>query len=146
MPDNVFVSADYEVEIPGDLVQRATTARMLDPDFTLSYTYVLGKLFPDIEDPMQERAQRRADQAEGHPSNALIALIQYYRRQAAWLSKTGDRETARLYDAVADATMAMLMAEQGREERPPARPVRGRPETVPQRTALPARATPEGGP
>ena len=115
LPDNAYVSADYEVEIPGDLVQRATTARMLDPDFTLSYTYVLGKLFPDIEDPMQERAQRRADQAEGHPSNALIALIQYYRRQAAWLSKTGDRETARLYEAVADATMAMLMAEQGRE-------------------------------
>ena len=142
LPDNIYVSADYDVEIPGDLVQRATTARMLDPDFTLSYTYVLRKLFPDIEDSMQERAQSRADVAERHPSNALIALIQYYRRQAAWLDKTGDRETARLYNTVADATMAMLTAEQAREEQP--RVARGRPETVPQRTALPARATPEG--
>ncbi len=145
LPDNVYVSADYDVEIPGDLVQRATTARMLDPDFRLSYTYVLNKLFPDIEDAMQERAQTRADQAERHPSNSLIALIQYYRRQAAWLDKVGDRETARLYDTVADATMAMLTAEQGREE-PPVRAPRRQLETTPGRTALPARATPpEGG-
>jgi len=143
LPDNVYVSADYDVEIPGDLVQRATTARMLDPDFRLSYTYVLRKLFPDIEDSMQERAQSRADQAERHPSNSLIALIQYYRRQAAWLDKIGDRETARLYDTVADATMAMLTAEQGREEQPMGAP-RGRLETVPQRTALPARTASEG--
>ncbi len=148
LPDNVVVSSDYDIEIPGDLVARATTARMLDPDFALSYTYVMGKLFPDIEDPMQERAQRRADQAEMHPSNSLIALVQYYRKQAAFLSKTGDRETAKLYETVADATLAMLTAETQREQQPtqPVRGRAGRPETNPQRTALPERATsPEGG-
>ena len=94
---------------------------------------------------MRERAQVRADQAEMHPSNSLIALIQYYRRQAAFLAKTGDRETAKLYDTVADATMAMLTAELERPEQPRQLP-RGRAETVPQRTALPERtATPEGG-
>ena len=144
LSDNAYVSADYDIEIPGDLVQRATTARMLDPDFRLSYTYVMKKLFSDIEDPMQERAQSRADQAERHPSNSLIALIQYYRRQAAWLDKTGDRETARLYDTVADATMAMLTAEEAGEAQAAQIP-RGRPETVPQRTALPARAAPPEG-
>ena len=140
LPDNVYVSADYDIEIPGDLVQRATTARMLDPDFRLSYTYVMKKLFPDIEDQMQERAQVRADQAEMHPSNSIIALIQYYRRQAAYLSKIGDRETARLYDTVADATQSMLTAEMTKEQ-----PVRqlprgraGRAE-IPERTPLPAR-------
>mgnify|MGYP001580252003 CR=1 FL=1 len=145
LPDNVYVSADYDVEIPGDLVQRATTARMLDPDFRLSYSYVLKKLFPDIEDSMRERAQVRADQAELHPSNSIIALIQYYRRQAAYLYKVGDNETARLYETVADATMAMLTAERQKEERPQ-RPVRqlpgGRAE-IPERTPLPSR-TPEG--
>lgn len=144
LPENVYVSSDYEVEIPGDLVQRATTARMLDPDFALSYTYVLKKLFPDIEDPMQERAQRRADQAEMHPSNSLIALIQYYRRQAAWLTKNGDRGTAELYETVAEATLAMLTAEQANQQQQKQLPP-GRPETVPQQTALPERtATPVG--
>ncbi len=140
LPDNVVVSADYDVEIPGDLVQRATTARMLDPDFRLSYTYVTKKLFPDIGDPMQERAQVRADQAEMHPSNSLIALIQYYRRQAAYLTKIGDVETGKLYDTVADATLAMLTAEQGNQEQPQqGQP--GRSETVPERTPLPARTS-----
>ena len=145
LPDGTYVSADYTIEIPGDLVQKATTARMLDPDFRLSYTYVMNRLFPDIEDSMQERAQVRADQAEMHPSNALIALVQYYRRQAAYIEKIGDRETAKLYNTVADATLAMLTAEQSREE-PSARIPAGRPETVPERTQIPERAaTPEGG-
>jgi len=145
LPDNVVVSADYDIEIPGDLAARATQARMLDPDFRLSYTYVLKKLFPDIEDSMLERAQSRADQAERHPSNALIALVQYYRRQAAWLDKTGDRETAKLYGTVADATLAMLMGEQERERQPAGQARGGRAETVPERTALPERATPPEG-
>jgi len=138
LPDNAVVSSDYDIEIPGDLIQRATTARMLDPDFRLSYTYVSKKLFPDIEDSMQERAQVRADQAEMHPSNSLIALVQYYRRQAAWLEKTGDRETAQLYNTVADATLAMLLGEQQRE-RQPSRLPGGAAETVPQRIAAPER-------
>ncbi|KKK76974.1 hypothetical protein LCGC14_2858270, partial [marine sediment metagenome] len=138
LPDNTYVSADYDIEIPGDMVGRATTARMLDPDFRLSYTYVMKKLFPDIEDPMQERAQVRADQAEMHPSNSLIALIQYYRRQAAYLIKIGDVETGKLYDTVADATLAMLTAEQGGQEQPQ-QGQSGRGEIVPERTQLPAR-------
>ena len=145
LPDNAVVSSDYDIEIPGDLAARATTARMLDPEFRLSYTYVSKKLFPDIEDSMQERAQVRADQAEMHPSNAMIALVQYYRRQAAWLDKTGDRETAQLYNTVADATLAMLMGEQEREQQPAQRPV-ARGEPTPQRTPAPERAAPpEGG-
>ncbi|KKN54551.1 hypothetical protein LCGC14_0591430 [marine sediment metagenome] len=146
LPDDVFVSADYDIEIPGDLVQRATTARMLDPDFRLSYSYVIKKLFPDIEDHMQERAQVRADQAEMHPSNALIALIQYYRRQAAYLAKIGDSGTARLYESVADATLAMLTAETQQQQQPEQVAMRaGRPETTPQRAQIPERAAETGG-
>ena len=109
LPDNAMVSAEYEVEIPGDLVQRATVARMLDPDFRLSYSYVMGKLFPDIGDPLQERAQVRGDQAELHPSNSMIALITYYRKQAAYLAKVGDMESSQLYDMMASMALQSLM-------------------------------------
>ena len=146
LPDGAYVSADYEVEIPGDLVQRATTARMLNPDFRLSYTYVVGKLFRDIEDHMQERAQVRADQAEAHQSNAIIALIQYYRRQAAYLSKHGDRETAKLYETVAEATLAMLTAELQREMQPGRAPGRAVEAATSRQAQIPERAAaPEGG-
>jgi len=112
---------------------------MLDPDFRLSYSYVMTKLFPDIEDPMRERARVRADQAEMHPSNSLIALIQYYRQQAAYLSKIGDVETAQLYDTMADATLQLLTSQTGQEQPrqlPPGQPA----EMVPGRTPLPTRA------
>jgi len=139
LPDNVFVSADYEVEIPGDLIQRATTARMLDPDFRLSYSYVMRKLFPDIEDPLRERAQVRTDQAEMHPSNSMIALISYYRKQAAYLQKIGDMDSARLYEMVANMALSQLMpAGEGEQPQPTqgaARPPTagmGRPEATPR--------------
>ncbi|KKN72622.1 hypothetical protein LCGC14_0408640 [marine sediment metagenome] len=137
LPDNAYVSADYAVEIPGDLVQRATTARMLDPDFRLSYTYVSEKLFPDIEDKALERARVLTDKAELHESNAMIALVRYYRQQAAYLAKIGDRETASLYDTVADATLQLLIPQQ--QQPPPAQPG-GRPTgAIPERTPLPVR-------
>ncbi len=105
--DEMRISADFDIEIPGDLVQRATVARMLDPDFALSYTFVMRKLFPEIKNPLQERARRLADKAELSPENALIAQIRYYRRQAAFLGKT-DADAARLYELAADAAEAQL--------------------------------------
>lgn len=132
LPDDVTVSADYEVEIPGDLVQRATTARMLDPEFSLSYSYVMRKLFPDIEDPMQERAQRRADQAELHPINSIIALIQYYREQAAYLAKIGDTESAQLYESAATMALQMMQPQQPEPTQPPSQTGLARPEAIPR--------------
>ena len=132
LPETAMVSAEYEVEIPGDLVQRATTARMLDPEFRLSYSYVMRRLFPDIEDSMRERAQVRADKAELHPSNAMIALVQYYRKQAAYLAKNGrDMEGSKLYELMANMALQQLMP--APEEEAPA-PTTGlaRPEAVPQ--------------
>ena len=104
LPSDAKVSADFEVEIPGDLVQRATVARMLDPDFRLPFSYVLQKLFPEIKSPMQTIAQIRADKAELHPTNGLIALIVYYRKQALELEDAGDIESAKLYRLAAQAT------------------------------------------
>ncbi len=108
---DMTVTAKYEVEIPGELVQKATVARMLTPDFEISYSYTLNRLFPDIKNPMQERARRRADKAEQHPTNALIALIQYYKQQSAFLNKNGDIDTSRLYDLAAKAAEAQLAAQ-----------------------------------
>ena len=112
LPDDARISADFEIEIPGDLVQRATVARMLDPDFRLSYNYVIQKLFPEIKSPIEEVAQVRRDVAEQHPTNALIALIQYYRKQAAYLEKIGDSESAKLFDLAAEAALATLVPAQ----------------------------------
>jgi len=136
LPDYSVVSAEYEIEIPGDLIQRATTAHMLDPEFALSYSYVSRKLFPDIGDPLQERAQRRADQAEAHPSNSMIALIQYYREQAAYLrDKAKDMEAANLYEMMADMALQQLAGAMAPEQPTTKVAGMGRPEATPRTPA-----------
>jgi len=107
LPDDMEITADFPIEIPGDLVQKATVARMLDPEFAVSYSYVMNRLFPDVKNPLQERARRLADQAELSPENAIIAQIRFYRKQAAFLARS-DAEAARLYELAADATEAQL--------------------------------------
>ena len=106
------VSNDYEIEIPGDMLQKLTVARMANPEFRLSYTYVMNKLFKDVKNPARERARIRADQAELHPANGIIALIQYYKAQAAFLHSKGQDEVASLYDQLAEATKAQLIPQQ----------------------------------
>jgi len=136
VPDDAKITAKFEVEIPGDLIQRATAARMIDPNFALSYTYVVSKLFPEIKNPLQERALRLADMAELSLENATIAKIRYYRKQAAFMAKT-DADAARLYDLAAEAAEAMLnpiAAKKTTEERQP--PGTGnRAENTPQQPA-----------
>jgi hypothetical protein len=121
LPPNVKVSARYEVEIPGDLVHRATVARMLDPEFSLSYSYVMGKLFPEVKDLMREKARTLADKAERHPVNAIIAQIHFYRQQSAYLrDKVKDIESAKLYDMAADVALAQLGVTKEPEQQLPA--------------------------
>lgn len=130
LPRSARVTAKFEVEIPGDLVQKATVARMLDPEFALSYSYTVQRLFPDIKNPLHERARRLSDKAELSPENYIIAQIRFYRRQAILLAKT-DEDAARLYDLAADAAEAQLGPI---ESQPPqGRPAMGnRPEGKPQ--------------
>lgn len=129
LPPTAKISADFDVEIPGDLIHRATVARMLTPDFSLSYSYTMQKLFPEIRSVMNERGRVRADQAAAHPTTALIALIDYYNREADYLDGLGDENTARLYRMAAQGVEAQLGIQEqkqitsGPTQRPEASPL-----------------------
>lgn len=128
LPQDAYVISKFEIEIPGDLVRRATEARMLDAEFGLSYTYVVEKLFPDIQDPLRERARRLADKAELSDENATIAQIRFYRRQAAFLRNL-DAEAAKLYEMAAEAAEAQLLPQQPQQQ--PQRQIGARTEGAP---------------
>lgn len=102
------MSADYEIRIPGDLIQRATVARMLDPDFRLPYGRVLEEVFPEVKNPMQEKARVRADEAERHPIHSIIALALSLRTEADMLRKAGNTRAAQMYEAAATRAEAEL--------------------------------------
>ncbi len=114
LPERARITAEYEVEIPGELIQKVTVSRMMNPDFALSYTYVMDKLWRDVKDPMRERARYRKDQAERDPRNATIAYIQYCEEQAAVADQNNDYNTAKLYRAVAESAKAELQISQGK--------------------------------
>jgi len=108
LPPEMTLSAEYELRIPGDLIQRATVARMLNPNFEFSYSRVVEDVFPEIKNPIRERAKVRADEAERHPVHAVIALINSLKKEAEELRKSGDKRAATLYDKAAEKAEALL--------------------------------------
>ena len=106
IPDNLPVdarlSAEYELRVPGDMVQRATTSRMLNPEFELSDEYVIEHNFPEIRNPAEELSRVQASKARKHPIYQQVALISALREDAALLRKVNDVNAATLYERAAD--------------------------------------------
>lgn len=153
LPENIPVTASYEIRIPGDIIQRATVARMLDPEFRLSSARVTEELFPEIKNPMEEQAQVRADKAQAHPIMAYVSLIISLRQEAADLTKSNDprdKEAAKLYELAAaniEKQLGISAEQPAQAPTPTATPaiqprVAARPEAVPNRERMLTQGTP----
>ena len=120
LPEDTFMTAAYDIQIPGDLVLRATVARMLSPGFELSATTAMDLLFPEIANPQEEYNRVIADKAEKHPVAVAIQLAQSFRDAARQLQEDGQGELAALYQtayAVIVQTLGAGAAMQPAEER-----------------------------
>ena len=102
------VEIDLRLNIPGDVVQRATVARMLDPAFSISTQTVTDMLFPEIENPLAEQARVQRDRAMQHPVMASLHLIEALKQRATMLAEAGDTETASLYTKAAETIMGTV--------------------------------------
>lgn len=125
--DNYEVDTTYDIKVPGDLIQRATVARMLDPEFRMATTTVSELLFPEIKDPQREQAKVRKDQAMMHPLSIMVNQITAFKQKAMEIRKAGrDDETARLYEKAAAALEAQIAPEPAPAPTPtPAGPISG---------------------
>ncbi len=108
LPDNMEMTADYEIRIPGDIANRATAARMLNPNFRLPQARIYEELFPEVKNPLKDQARVRAEDSEQNPVYNVIALIQALREQAMLLEKAKDRVGAELFTKAADRVEASL--------------------------------------
>lgn len=113
IPDNMELSADYDIEIPGDLTRRATEARMLNPIFQLSLDQVYSKVFPNIKNPIEDQAKAMRDKALQHPVFAQLALADALEEHARLMHKAGRRESARRALAAVEAIERTLAPEPG---------------------------------
>lgn len=117
LPKEFAFDTQADIEIPGYLVQRATVARMLNPDFRLSQDTVSDRLFPEIKSSLKEQAKVRKDLALMNPKAILVDGIRAYREQARLLSDAGDSEGARLYEKLATSMEAELAPQQAQQPR-----------------------------
>jgi len=144
LPEDFEILTDYELRIPGDLTQRATNARMLNPDFSVSEERVMEWNFPEIKNPAEEMAKRDAGMARHDPIFAQLSLISALRQEAELLRRAKDADGAKLYDKAADMKEQEIMGlQQGQAQQGRAAPRPG-PATVPPPGMAPPMATAGG--
>lgn len=119
LPDELEFDVEASIEIPGYLIQRATVARMLNPNFRLPVKWIEDRLFPEIKDPVRAQAQVRQEDAMMHPKAIIVDQILAYKEQARVLRESNNpdaMEAARLYDKLAQSLEGELgMPEQQRQ-------------------------------
>lgn len=143
LPEKFKVVADYELRIPGDLAQRATSARMLNPEFSISEERIMEWSFPEIKNPSEELARREAGAARRDPIFAQLSLVSALKQEANILRAAKDSDSARLFEAAAKVKeQQILSAGQPQQAAGAATPsVRARPEVVPPRGSAPPMTT-----
>ncbi len=135
LPKEAKLTAAYELRIPGDLVQKATTARMLNPDFELSDEYIMEHLFPEIKNPAVELGRVRASKARTHPLFAQLSLTEALQQEATLLREARDVDGAELYEKAAERLEQSIVGEPQEQAQPQPTPApRVRPEVRPPQT------------
>ena len=110
---NITASANYEVQIPGDFIQRANAAKMISAEFTLSNQFIMDTLFPEIPNPYREMAKVKSDRAQLDEVFLLIDKVKALRREAEAMSGSRDTGDAQLFEKAAAAMEAKLTAMTG---------------------------------
>ncbi len=114
LPDETFLTFDYDVKIPGDFIQRVQSARTANPLFKLSQATLYTELFPEVQNAMVEVATIRSEDALENPIFKQLILLQEMRRAAAEARDNNDEEFA----AILDDAAQMIEGQFGGDSRP----------------------------
>jgi len=121
---------DYDVEIPGDFIQRVSAARVANPTFKLSTATLHNVLFPEVQNSLVEQSRIRAEEATENPVFRQLLLLRELNRAANEARENEDPEMAEWLDRAAG-----LVEQQGLSAADPggleAQPVGMRPEALP---------------
>lgn len=110
-PDGALFETNIKISVPGDLIQRATTARQVNPNFSISTPTTMDLLFPEIRDPNKEIILSRTDQAIKNPIFASLDTIAALLDQADALQAEGNIRQSQLYRTYAQKLQDSLSGE-----------------------------------
>ena len=94
LPEHVTLNYAYDIQIPGDFLQRANSARILNPNFRISNQTLTEILLPEIQTFVEERGKLQAEDAVRHPGFQRLIIAQELRRAAQEATQLGDTEFA----------------------------------------------------
>lgn len=109
IPEDIILDFNYDIEIPGDFLQRANSARILNPNFRISQETLTELMFPEIKDSMEERLRLTTEDVANSEVMMRITSIQKLRQAASQAQLAGDGETEALLMAAADQQQAELI-------------------------------------
>ncbi len=109
VPEDISYDFDYDIEIPGDFLQRANSARILNPGFRISQETLTEQLFPEIQDPFTERHRLSTEDVMNSQIMVTIKSIQELRQAAVHANLAGDGETEALFVAAANQLEAQIV-------------------------------------
>jgi len=109
LPSDVSLDYNYDIEIPGDFLQRANAAKIINPEFKLSEETLIRSMFPEVRDPFEEKA--RVDSEDSMRSEMAMAIkeISEFRRLADQAHLLNNGEAERLLIQAADAREAQIL-------------------------------------
>ena len=107
-PEDIEFEVKLNINIPGNLIQRATVGKMLDPNLKFDFGTTCDLLFPEIVDPIQVQGKVNKDEAMMSPIAQTVAMVEAYREVAMTSREEGNIKTAELYEKAATALEAQI--------------------------------------
>ena len=101
LPEDIRIGFRYDITVPGDFVQRASVARVLNPEFRLSNLTLYDNLFPEVQSAILEEGRLNAEDANKDPIFKAIITINEMMLAAAEARTAGDPQFAVLLEQAA---------------------------------------------
>jgi len=101
LPEDIRMNFRYDITVPGDFVQRASVARVLNPEFRLSSLTLYDNLFPEVQSAILEEGRLNAEDASRDPIFKALITINEMMLAAAQAKVAGDPQFAVLLEQAA---------------------------------------------
>lgn len=92
LPDDLGPEFKYDIVIPGDFINRVNSARMANPEFSLSQQTLVELLIPEVKNYVREEQQKSTDRVAKTAMFELLDGITKFREAAADAAAAGDAE------------------------------------------------------
>jgi hypothetical protein len=94
LPRGLHFSFNYEIQVPGDFINRANSAMILNRNFRLSETTLIDILFPEVKSAVRELGRIQAEDAANSDIMKMEFLITELGRAAEEARRSGDLRLA----------------------------------------------------